>query len=119
MPQARLRAFADEVTRRTDTEAALQRMPRRSRPPTNRLVAIAACFILAVAIAAAVIADRQSVGTPPADSPTNTTDDGRTTLARGVVEFVERPVVGGAAFHRAEASPARRWTSLRWKRTAR
>lgn len=69
--RARLQAFAQEVKERTDTEAALQRMPRRSRPPTLGLAAVAACFILAVAIAAVVIADRQSVDTvPPSESPT-------------------------------------------------
>ena len=69
--RARLRAFAEEVEERTDTEAALERMPSRSRPPTIRLLAIAACFVLVVAVAAAVMADRQSVDTvPPAESPT-------------------------------------------------
>jgi hypothetical protein len=43
--RARLQAFALEVKERTDTEAPLERMPRRSRPPTIRLVAIAACHV--------------------------------------------------------------------------
>lgn len=69
--RSRLRAFAEEVKERTDTEVALQRLPRRSRPPTIRLVAIAACLTLAVAIAAVVLHDRQSVDTvPPSQSPT-------------------------------------------------
>lgn len=69
--RARLRAYADEVQERVDAEAALERMPKRSRPPTMRLVAIAACFAVAVGVAAAVMADRQSVDTvPPAESPT-------------------------------------------------
>ena len=68
--RARLQAFAQEVKERTDTEAALERMPSRSRPPTIRLLAIAACFVLAVVIAAVVAADRQSVDTVPAESPT-------------------------------------------------
>jgi hypothetical protein len=69
--RARLQAFAQEVKERTDTEAALERMPRRSRPSTIRLLAIAACLVLAVSIAAVVVADRQSVDTvPPAESPT-------------------------------------------------
>jgi hypothetical protein len=68
--RARLHAFAEEVKKRTDTEAALGRMPRRSRPPTIRLVALAACLLLAVGIAAVVMTDRQSVDTvPPAESP--------------------------------------------------
>jgi hypothetical protein len=69
--RARLHAFAQEVKERTDTEAALRRMPRRSRPPTIRLLAIAACLLAAVALAAVVTADRQSVDTvPPLGSPT-------------------------------------------------
>ena len=68
--RARLRAFAEEVKERTDTEAALQRMPRRSRPPTIRLLAIAACLLAVVAVAAVVTADRQSVDTVPrSESP--------------------------------------------------
>lgn len=71
--RARLQALAQEVKERTDTEAALERMPRRSRPPTVRLLAVAACFILAVAIAAVVMPERQSVDTvTPAQSPTTT-----------------------------------------------
>jgi hypothetical protein len=66
--RARLRAFAEEVTERVDTEAALQRMPRRSRPPTIRLLAIAACLVAVVAVAAVVTADRLSVDTVPAQS---------------------------------------------------
>jgi hypothetical protein len=68
--RARLRAFAQQVAEQADTEAALERMPRRSRPPTIRLLAIAAAFVLVVAIAAAFMADRQSVDTAPAESPT-------------------------------------------------
>jgi hypothetical protein len=69
--RARLRAFAEEVKERVDTEAALRRMPRRSRPPTIGLLAIAACLLAVVALAAVVMADRQSVDTvPPLGSPT-------------------------------------------------
>jgi hypothetical protein len=69
--RARLRAFAEEVKERVDTEAALRRMPRRSRPPTIGLLAIAACLLAVVALAAVVTADRQSVDTvPPSESPT-------------------------------------------------
>jgi hypothetical protein len=67
----RLQAFGQEVKGRTDTEAALERLPSRSRPPTVGLLAIAACFVLVVAVVATFIAGRQSVDTvPPADSPT-------------------------------------------------
>lgn len=91
--RARLRTFVEDVKERTDTEAALERMPRRSRPPTIWLVAVAACLILIVAIAAVEVADRQSVDTvPPAESPTTTAADGTRTLARGVVRFVGSPV---------------------------
>jgi hypothetical protein len=68
--RARMRALADEVKGRTDSEAALERMPSGSRPPTIRLLAIAACFVLAVVAAAVVMADRQPVETVlPAQSP--------------------------------------------------
>jgi hypothetical protein len=80
--RARLEAFAEDVKGRTDTEAALERMPRRSRPPTIRLLAIAACFVLAVAIAAVVVADRQSVDTVPANAPT--TECPNTTQPRAI-----------------------------------
>ena len=83
--RARLRAFAQEVAERTDTEAALERMPSRSRPPTIRLLAIAACFVLVVAIAAVVMADRQSVDTvPPSESPT--TECPSTTQPRAITQ---------------------------------
>jgi len=73
--RARLRAFARQVTENADTEAALRRMPRRSRPPIVGLLAIAACLLAVVALAAAVAADRQSVDTTDlSDSPTLTTD---------------------------------------------
>ena len=91
--RARLRAFAQDVKERTDTEAALGRMPRRSRPPTIGLLAIAACLLGAVALAAIVAADRQSVETTdPSNSPTQTTAaTGPRTLAHG--EDIE--LVGG------------------------
>jgi hypothetical protein len=98
--RARLRAFAQEVMEHADTEVALRPTPRRSRPPTISLVAIAACLLAVVGLAAVVMADRQSVDTTdPSDSPTQTTA-GLTTLARGVVEFVEAPVPshGGNGF---------------------
>lgn len=68
---------------------------RRSRPPTIGLVAIAACLLTILGLVAVVMADRQSVDTTdPSGSPTQTTE-GPTTLARGVVEFVEAPVPKG------------------------
>ena len=81
--RARLRAFAEEVKERTDTEAALGGMPRRSRPPTVRLLAIAACLLAVVALVAAV--DRQSVDTvPPLGSPT--TECPSTTQPRAITQ---------------------------------
>ncbi len=57
-----------------DVHDELQRMPRRSRPPTVRLVAIAACFILVLAIDAVLMATASPVVTvPPAESLVNTT----------------------------------------------
>jgi hypothetical protein len=58
--RARLRAFAQQVKERTDTEAALQRMPRQSRPRTLGRLAIAACFVAAVAVATVVLVERWS-----------------------------------------------------------
>jgi hypothetical protein len=82
--RARLRALAEEVKGRTDTEAALQRMPRRSRPPTIRFLAIAACLLAVVALAA-VAAERQSVDTvPPSESPT--TECASTTQPRAITQ---------------------------------
>jgi hypothetical protein len=53
------------------TVSTLRRRPRRSRPPTIGLLAIAACLLAVVALAAVVTADRQSVDTvPPMVSPT-------------------------------------------------
>jgi hypothetical protein len=83
--RARLRAFAEEVKERVDTEAALRRMPRRSRPPTIGLLAIAACLLAVVALAAVVMADRQSVDTvPPLGSPT--TECPSTTQPRAITQ---------------------------------
>lgn len=85
--RARLRAFANEVEERVDTETALQRLPHRSRPPTIRLLAIAACLLAVVALAAVVTTERQSVDTvPPAESPTQTTDCPSTTQPRAITQ---------------------------------
>jgi hypothetical protein len=94
--RTRLQAFARHVAERTDTEAALRRMPHPSRRPAMRVVAVAACLV-AVVIAAAVIesSDRQSIHvTGPSDSSTQPVD-GPVTLARGDVQFVEASVSGG------------------------
>jgi hypothetical protein len=61
--RARLQAFAREVAEHVDTDTALERMPRRSGPPTTRLLAIAACLLAVVAVAAVLIRDRQAVDT--------------------------------------------------------
>ena len=58
--RARLQAFAQEVAEHADTEKALGRMPRRSGPPTSALVAIVACLLAAVVLAAVVLYDRQA-----------------------------------------------------------
>lgn len=85
--RARLQALAQEVTERTDTEAALGRMPRRSRPPTTRLMAIAACLLAVVALAAALVPDREAVdAVGPASAPTPTTDCPSTTQPRAITQ---------------------------------
>jgi len=53
------------------TAGTIRRRPRRTRPPTIRLLAIAACLLAVVAVAAVVTSERQSVDTvPPSSSPT-------------------------------------------------
>lgn len=74
--RARMQAFARQVKERTDAEAALQRMPRRSRPPTIRLLVIAAGLLAVVALAAALANDPEPVDTvdqpPSTECPTTT-----------------------------------------------
>ena len=85
--RARLRAFAEAVKEHTDTEAALRRVPRRSRPPTVRLLAIAACVLAVVALAAVITAERQSVHTTdPSNSSTQTTYCPSTTHPRAITQ---------------------------------
>ena len=73
--RTRLRDFAGQVAAHADTESALQGMPRRSRPPTIRVLAIAACLLAVVALAAALAADREEVDAiGPSESPTQTTE---------------------------------------------
>lgn len=85
--RARLQTFARQVAEEADTEAALRRMPRRSRPPIVGLLAIAACLLAVVALAAVVTADRQSVDTTDlSDSPTETTDCPSTTQPRAITQ---------------------------------
>lgn len=85
--RARLQAFARQVAEEADTEAALRRMPRRSRPPIVGLLAIAACLLAVVALAAVVAADRQSVDTTDlSDSPTQTTDCPSTIQPRAITQ---------------------------------
>ena len=68
--RARLRAFAQGVAEHADTETALGRMPRRSRRPIIRAVAIAACLLTVIGVAAVLI-DRQAFdNTDPSQSPT-------------------------------------------------
>jgi hypothetical protein len=85
--RARMRRLAKEVTERTDTEAALERMPRRERPSTPRLLAVAACLLAVVALAVALAADREEVDTiGPSESPTQTTECPSTTLPRAITQ---------------------------------
>lgn len=76
-----LRRRAAAATPRYDLEGIKQdtnlvslddRDDRRSRTPTIRLLAIAACLLAAVGLAAMVIAARQSVDIDPADVPSST-----------------------------------------------
>jgi hypothetical protein len=68
--RARMRALAHDVAERADTDAALERMSRRSGPSTARLLAIAACLLAVVALAVALAADPETVGTT--DQPPTT-----------------------------------------------
>lgn len=83
--RARLQAFAREVADQADAEAALRRLPHSSRPPTIRILALAACVLAAVALAAVVRGDLRPVNTvdQPA-APTPTTDCPTTTQRRTV-----------------------------------
>jgi hypothetical protein len=76
--RVRLRTFAQEVAERTDTEAALERMPRRWRPPTALLLTVAACLLAVVALAALLPAR----GTVATAVPSQEADCPSTTLPR-------------------------------------
>lgn len=75
--RARLRALGEQVRDRTDTEAALGRLPDRSAPPTTRLLLIAAC-VLAVLVIAALVPEPDTVGTtdPAQSTDCPTTEEG-------------------------------------------
>lgn len=89
--RARLEAFARQVVEHADAEAALKRLPHRSRPPSMRLLAVAACLIAVIAVVAVKASDRRSIETTDqSESPTRT-GDGPATLAQGLVEFVDAP----------------------------
>jgi hypothetical protein len=68
-----------------DSDDAAEHEARHWRLPNPWLVAVAACLLAVVALAAVLVADRQSVDTlPPSESPTSTaSDDGPTTIAKG------------------------------------
>ena len=84
----------ERIEQETILVSPLELDDRGSRPPTVRLLAIAACLLAIVSLAAIVIAERDSVDTTKtSDTPPQITA-GPTTLARGVVEFVEAPVQG-------------------------
>ena len=67
--RARLRAFAGDVAEQADTEAALERMPRRSRPSSIGWLAIAACVLAVVVLASVLLPQTEGVDTTdPADA---------------------------------------------------
>jgi hypothetical protein len=89
------------IEQHTDLASLVDLDHRRSRAPTIRLLAIAACLLAVVALAAIVTAERQAVDTTdPSNSPTQTTTseaaaDGPTTLAKGeAIELVGGPSSG-------------------------
>ena len=78
--RARLRAFAGDVAEQADTEAALEHLPRRSRPSSIGWLAIAACVLAVVVLASVLLPQTEGVDTTdPADAPT--TDCSTTTQA--------------------------------------
>jgi hypothetical protein len=93
--RARLRAFAQQVKERTDTEAALQRMPRQSRPLLGRL-AIAACFVAAVAVATVVLVERWSGDTIDTSKATAASDPTTTLAKEAPPRFIPLPPEGAA-----------------------
>lgn len=79
--RSRLQTFARHVAQHADTEAALQRLPRRSLPASARRLAIAACLLPAIAVAAALIADRHRAETVHASDPPAENTDGATEVS--------------------------------------
>ena len=101
--RARMQAFGRQVAANADTEAALDRMPGRSHRPAVGLLAIAACLVAVVALAAVVTADRRSVDTTDlSEAPTQTTDCPSSPQPRAITQGAQmknrfaRPVAGAA-----------------------
>jgi hypothetical protein len=94
--RARLRAFAQQVKERTDTEAALQRMPRQSRPRTLGRLAIAACFVAAVAVATVVLVERRSGDTIDTSEATAARAPTTTLAKEAPPRFIPLPPKGAA-----------------------
>ena len=94
--RARLRAFAQQVKERTDTEAALQRMPRQSRPRTLGRLAIAACFVAAVAVATVVLVERRSGDTIDTSEATAASAPTTTLAKEAPPRFIPLPPEGAA-----------------------
>lgn len=86
--RTRLQAFAQDVAGRIDTEAALDRMPRHARRPSLAILAIAACLLVLVVVAAAVPTggERFDPAAPTTDpeclTTTQTTDPGGPTMTK-------------------------------------
>jgi hypothetical protein len=69
------------------TASTLRRRPRRQRPPIINLLAIAACTLAVVGLAAIVMNERQAVQTTdPSNSPRQTTDCPDPTQPRAITQ---------------------------------
>ena len=83
--EATLRAATGSLVQLDPEDASVGTVRARSRSRTIRLAPIAAGVLAVAGVAAIVAADRQAVDTA----------GGPTTLAQGVVEFVEAPITSG------------------------
>lgn len=91
--EATLRAVTGSLVQLDAEDAAVstpRRRPRRQRPPIIGLLAIAACMLAVVGLAAVVMAERQAVHTTDAsNSPTQTTDCPDPTQPRAITQGAE------------------------------